>query len=74
MEYFSEAYDDNLKTLDMGGNVAYIPLDHGIYRSAFFPADEEATKKALDDPIRFALLVCQKTREFAIESGYEPLH
>ena len=74
MHYFSESYDENLKTLDMGGNIAYIPLENGVYKSVFFPATEKATQKALDDPLQFALLACRKTREFAVEGGYEPLY
>lgn len=74
MRYFSETYDENLKTLEMGGNAAYIPLENGVYKSVFFPATEKATNKALEDPLQFALLACRKTREFAIEGGYEPLY
>lgn len=73
MRLFSESYDENIRTLEIGGNVAYIPLVEGVYKSVFFPATEEATQKAKDEPLQFALLACYKTREFAEEGGHEPI-
>ena len=70
--YISESYDENIKNLEEGANVAYIPLVDGVYKSVFFPTTKEAAENAREDPVKFAVMACQKTKEYAKESGYEP--
>ena len=67
----SEEYDQILLSLDKGANVAVIPVRDGLFQSVYAPASWDAMRRMKRNPEGFALMACEKTREFARMKGYE---
>lgn len=73
MIVISEEYDEVMRMLHAGSNLAFVPVDDGAFQSIYTPATSGAVKAARRNPIRFAYAACKKTREYARDQGYEVL-
>ena len=71
MKIFGEPYDQTLRVLSGGANVCVVPIEGGVFRSVYTPSNAVALSNAQDDPVRFALVSCKSTRDYAREKGYE---
>lgn len=73
MRVFFEEYDDVMRMLALGTNSAFVFTHDGVFQSVFTPTTADAERKARAHPVRFALVACKKTREFAEMEGYDLL-
>lgn len=59
--------------LALGTNSAFVFTNEGVFQSVFTPTSADAARKARAQPVRFALVACKKTREYAELEGYDLL-
>lgn len=63
-------YEKALTALEYGACTAFVSVEDGIFQSLFIPGSDSVERRMLDEPVRFALMVCGKTRALARDNGF----